>query len=248
MSTITRDKHGDRDYFAKLLEVRCQQQTNYLGRLAVEDNGGTQRRQLGYQLFNSAFSAFQAAYALGNDRRGLLPFAEAVARSAVVNAELARPIAAGAFPIGRRDMPFLEGYMDALHTLAIGVLCGLVQPMFSDLCDALNHRGEDLLLEHLMRQTPSGERDPGTLLYPAVFGPLAAAFVATSAEERAAAIRSYMKVYYRNMKSCPWHNRHLRKDAGYSGYWAWEAAAVAKLLHINEAALAGLDYYPYGLS
>lgn len=35
---------------------------------------------------------------------------------------------------------------------------------------------------------------------------------------------------------------------GYTGYWCWEAAAIAKILHIDDSGLEGHEYYPYDLA
>jgi hypothetical protein len=43
-----------------------------------------------------------------------------------------------------------------------------------------------------------------------------------------------------------WYGTHL-KDKGYSGYWAWEVAAVVKILGLDDLIFKDNPYYPYDM-
>ncbi len=65
-------------------------------------------------------------------------------------------------------------------------------------------------------------------------------------------LRGYMKKWYRAMGFAPWHDIHKRqvgrKDKFYNGYWCNEAAAVVKLLELDDSGLKDEPYYPYDLA
>ena len=60
------------------------------------------------------------------------------------------------------------------------------------------------------------------------------------------AIKDYLEVWYSLHQTDPWYNTHLR-DSGYSGYWAWEVAAVVKVMKLNDSSFKDNPYYPYDM-
>ncbi len=60
------------------------------------------------------------------------------------------------------------------------------------------------------------------------------------------ALIDYIEKWYNLNKDAPWYNNHL-KTRCYRGYWAWEVAAVAKILHIDDSDLKDNPYYPYDM-
>ena len=56
----------------------------------------------------------------------------------------------------------------------------------------------------------------------------------------------YIGKWYNLNKNAPWYNSHLKKNC-YRGYWAWEVAAVAKIMHIDDSGLKDNSYYPYDM-
>lgn len=63
----------------------------------------------------------------------------------------------------------------------------------------------------------------------------------------AADIKFYLdKVWYQGHSDAAWHDTHLNKVVNcYSGYWAWEAAAIAKIKGIDDGSLKTQKYYPF---
>ncbi|RZK23327.1 MAG: DUF1911 domain-containing protein [Hymenobacter sp.] len=43
------------------------------------------------------------------------------------------------------------------------------------------------------------------------------------------------------------YNSHLATDNSFSGYWSFGAGAVSKIMHLDDAAWATSEYYPYDL-
>ncbi|GEM55832.1 hypothetical protein B0A58_08770 [Flavobacterium branchiophilum NBRC 15030 = ATCC 35035] len=60
------------------------------------------------------------------------------------------------------------------------------------------------------------------------------------------AIKDYLEVWFSLHQTDPWYNTHLR-DSGYSGYWAWEVAAVVKVMKLNDSSFKDNPYYPYDM-
>jgi hypothetical protein len=54
-----------------------------------------------------------------------------------------------------------------------------------------------------------------------------------------------MKKWYSGMRVTYWHNTHNSRHDVYFGYWCFEAAAVAKMLGIDDAALKNHRNYPF---
>ncbi|TWP23052.1 DUF1911 domain-containing protein [Apibacter muscae] len=59
-------------------------------------------------------------------------------------------------------------------------------------------------------------------------------------------IKKYLDNWYSMHKDEPWYNSHLR-DSGYSGYWAWEVAAVVKVKGLDDTGFKDNPYYPYDM-
>jgi hypothetical protein len=59
-------------------------------------------------------------------------------------------------------------------------------------------------------------------------------------------IKTYLEGWYGMHKKEPWYDTHLR-DSGYSGYWAWETAAVVKKMKLNDNNFKDNPYYPYDM-
>jgi hypothetical protein len=67
-----------------------------------------------------------------------------------------------------------------------------------------------------------------------------------SKEEAEKSIKKYLEGWYQMNKNAPWYNNHLR-DSGYSGYWAWEVAAVVKIMGLDDSSFKNNPYYPYDM-
>lgn len=59
-------------------------------------------------------------------------------------------------------------------------------------------------------------------------------------------IKAYLDNWYQMHKDAPWYDSHTR-SYGYSGYWAWEVAAVVKSMNLNDDSFKDNPYYPYGI-
>ena len=64
--------------------------------------------------------------------------------------------------------------------------------------------------------------------------------------EAEAGIKKYLQKWYDLHKDDPWYNTHIR-DYGYSGYWAWEVAAVVKVMQLDDSGFKDDPFYPYDM-
>ncbi len=102
--------------------------------------------------------------------------------------------------------------------------------------------GEDILLRQLFSRV--GVTIPGNMLiHERPYNEMLNAINAEN-DEQQQALRSYLKQWYRGMRNCYWHDRHkARSDAGFFGYWAFEAGLVTVLWDVDDTPYRDLPYY-----
>jgi hypothetical protein len=62
-------------------------------------------------------------------------------------------------------------------------------------------------------------------------------------ESRAALLAEYLSEWYEASRREPYFESH-KKGLSFYGYWAWEAAAIAVVLEIDDTGLNGTQFYP----
>ena len=61
-------------------------------------------------------------------------------------------------------------------------------------------------------------------------------------------IRDYLKKdWYSGHSDSAWYDTHKSEKLTYSGYWAFETAALIKMFDLDDSSLKGVDFYPYDL-
>lgn len=93
------------------------------------------------------------------------------------------------------------------------------------------------------------EEIEGKLYWPKDYGELKE-LVFADARQRKELLEIYVtKKWYRKQRSCGWWGSHNQDDSKYlyHGYWAFETAALAKILNIDDSVLKDFKYYPYDL-
>ncbi|MFG0531383.1 PoNe immunity protein domain-containing protein [Pseudomonas sp. yb_2] len=141
-----------------------------------------------------------------------------------------------------------DAYQFALWLLSLAVLLnvpGRITQIVSYLSKDPDD-GEDILLRQLFSRV--GVTIPGsTLIHERPYQELLNA-LNTEKDEQQQAVRSYLKQWYRGMRNCYWHDRHkARSDAGFFGYWAFEAGLVTVLWGVDDAPYRDLPFYPKDL-
>lgn len=101
----------------------------------------------------------------------------------------------------------------------------------------------------LYNKTMRPEEIKGKLYWPKDYGELKE-IVFLDKNQRKELLELFVtKKWYRRQSSCGWWGSHKQDESKflYHGYWAFEAAALAKILSIDDSALKDFKYYPYDL-
>ena len=149
-------------------------------------------------------------------------------------------------------------YFDILNRVALGFLLDIPEENFKQLVDYVQRMDEqakpadwtpDLLLWFLLNsRLKEDERQTyaDKLAFPKLYKGLFKLTQISDAQEAKKALEDYIGKWYNLNKNAPWYNSHLKKNC-YRGYWAWEVAAVAKIMHIDDSDLKDNPYYPYDM-
>lgn len=78
------------------------------------------------------------------------------------------------------------------------------------------------------------------------FGPLLTLSNLDDDSEFLEELKTYSKKWYTRHKSLHWYNSHDSENSLYFGYWAIEAAAIAKIRGLNLVDTKFGEYFPYG--
>lgn len=141
-----------------------------------------------------------------------------------------------------------DEYMQALTLVSLGLLLHVETVVFERLVAAIGASGQDYILEWLIgRRLP---QRPATtrLLFPKTYARLRDAIQAPR-DVQSTVLQGFLAAWYESLNTV-WYNIHAHRQdaAGFTGYWCWEAAAVAYGLSADDAALRPLPYYPTALA
>ncbi|PWV47732.1 PoNe immunity protein domain-containing protein [Chitinophaga sp. S165] len=145
-------------------------------------------------------------------------------------------------------------YEDLLNMVSWGILLDIPASDFRRLEQYIeradsegpeNWKPDALLWYLVRRRLNNAPSDIGATLFPAIYQPL---FDITQLPKADAenAVREYLGKWYELRKGSPWFNTHAR-DKGYSGYWAWDVAAVVKVMGLDDSSFKDNPYYPYDI-
>lgn len=146
-------------------------------------------------------------------------------------------------------------YDDLLWMISLGVLFNVSEEHFemlknytlkTDQNNSAQQWTPDALLWFLINKNLDLPQESYyALAYPDIYKNLYQLTVLPQAEA-AEALKNYLDNWYQLRKEAPWYNSHL-KEKGYSGYWAWEAAAIVKLMKLNDRDFKTNPFYPYDI-
>jgi hypothetical protein len=100
----------------------------------------------------------------------------------------------------------------------------------------------DYLLGFILNYLHPEKEIPETILFPLLYQTLVNI---TKMQKKDAEIEmvNYLNNWYTLHKNEPWYDTH-KKPKGYAGYWSWEAAAVVKIMGLNDIAFRDHPNYP----
>lgn len=107
------------------------------------------------------------------------------------------------------------------------------------------YEAEDAVYEDLLSYEIEDRYDIDEWYHDKPYTLLIDAMYADTPEIASQKLAAYCLAWYPAMKTCPWHDGHLRMtdtDGHYFGYWAFEAGAVAFLLDIDDSTIDHMVY------
>ena len=109
----------------------------------------------------------------------------------------------------------------------------------------------DTLYEDMLAFDLSGRFELDRWYHDAPYRDLINTMYRDTDEESLADFERYLKNWYKSLAKAPWHDSHLNIEddscAGYFGYWAIEAAALAYLLEFDDSTFRDHLVYPKDL-
>lgn len=155
-------------------------------------------------------------------------------------------------PDGDPEGMFFNGeqdeYMQAVTLLSLGLLLHVDLDVFRRLVAAIGLNGQDAILEWLASQRLPDRPKTTKLLFPKTYARLRDAIQAPR-DVQAQVLKGFLAGWYESLDTV-WYNIHAHRQdaAGFTGYWCWEAAAVAYCLGADDSELRAMRYYPTDLA
>ncbi|MFW0716001.1 PoNe immunity protein domain-containing protein [Pedobacter sp. N23S346] len=138
----------------------------------------------------------------------------------------------------------LDFYVDYLQLYALGVIFNIEKQILQKLLTLIGHDGEDALLDKLALSVLPDRKQGNTLQHPKAYQSLFDAINATK-EEQSKLMQKFLKGWYKSMRKCSWHDRHLGQGKyAFTGYWCWEAAMATILYEIDDSSYRDMPFYP----
>jgi hypothetical protein len=141
-----------------------------------------------------------------------------------------------------------DEYMQALTLVSLALLLHVDSTVFARLVAAIGASGQDYILEWLIGRRLPNRPHTTRLLFPKTYARLRAAIQAPC-DIQSTVLQGFLSAWYESL-DIVWYNIHAHRQdaAGFTGYWCWEAAAVAYALGADDALLRPLPYYPTDLA
>ncbi|WP_322104742.1 PoNi-like cognate immunity protein [Paraburkholderia sp. J41] len=152
-----------------------------------------------------------------------------------------------AFPDAKLKLWEPDAYQYVMWLLSLAVLLGPKEwvPTIATWISTDPEDGQDVLVSRLFGQF--GVSLPGdSLIREKPYGDLLRA-TETQGEAQQKTMADYLKRWYGGMKNCYWYDRHKRLEAGFFGYWAFEAGLVTLLWSIDDSGYRDKRFYPKDL-
>lgn len=133
-------------------------------------------------------------------------------------------------------------YDEMIWLISLAILCDIDLDDFKKITAVLKRDGaNDKLISKLIRYKQADWKESSKDVIQQ--HPYAKAVDIKTADD----IKNYLdKVWYKGHSDAAWHDTHLNKKVNcYAGYWAWETAALVKVINIDDSVLKQQKYYPY---
>ena len=222
-------------YYRESLEYTENRQIKLEQMLEAPEKFPGHKKQLRWSQVGDALQSLIARYSAGEDVASLKPYANRVF-------ELFQTYDARTGDKFKLWEP--DAYQYVMWLLSLAVMLGLKEwvPTIATWISTDSDDGQDALVSRLFGSL--GVSLPGdTLIHEKPYADLLRASE-TQGEAQQQAMADYLKRWYGGMKDCYWYDRHKRLDAGFFGYWSFEAGLVTLLWNIDDSAYRDMRFYP----
>lgn len=144
-----------------------------------------------------------------------------------------------------------ESYADMVDAVSLSVLLDAPENYFDEfvmLLNKINNRNEkeiwkpDAFLDILLSYKIKDREISKDLIVPSKYKKLVDIFYKKN-DEAEEMIKEYLEDWYKLNDDMPWFDTHKRQW-GFSGYWAWDIAAIVKLKQLDDVHIKTLNFYP----
>lgn len=239
-----RDVRADRHYFDELIESN--QQAVIEGRRDAADERLRDEDSALYvdllQIYRTAaFTLANASYSIGDPSDRTAEYVIEVIRAETLYFRYARLA-------GQRITMTASpaDYVRPLQVLSLAVLLDIDSGV-DELIATIGSPGQDSIYDFLTDRDHDASKVGDKVAWLKPYASLLE-FVQNPGEPKS--MQRFLHYWYNQNRRAIWWGAHLRIKEGdrrYSGYWCFEAAAVTKLLHADDAPYCNNEYYPKDL-
>ncbi|PTS96017.1 hypothetical protein DBR11_19980, partial [Pedobacter sp. HMWF019] len=140
-------------------------------------------------------------------------------------------------------------YMHSSKILAIGILLNIDREEFKKISERYVEEGyEDFVLDGLVHLKYDPHPISNTLQFPdeTYIQKLSAILKSTSKQEAEAIVKNTLENHFYTRETLQ-GSYESHKTKFYAGYWAWELAALVKVMGLDDSSFEDNAYYPYDL-
>lgn len=239
-----RDQRADRQYFDELIESNRHALAD--GRRDAADDGLREDDPGLYvdlvQIYRTAaFTLANASYSIGDPPQTTAEYVTEVIGAETIYARYAK--LAGQ-QTGLTSSP--ADYVRPLQVLSLAVLLEIDSGL-DEFIAAIGSSGEDSVYDFLADREHNLSKVGSTVAWPKPYASLLDFVHNPGAPE---SMQRFLHNWYNQNRRGIWWGTHLTVSEGdrrYSGYWCFEAAAVTKILHADDATYRDNEYYPNDL-
>jgi Domain of unknown function (DUF1911)/Domain of unknown function (DUF1910) len=145
-------------------------------------------------------------------------------------------------------------YADMIEMISLAILFVTPTAQFNLLVDYVDKTDRnpnledwkpDYLIGYMLKSKNPEQLIPETVLLPAMYQKLVD-ITKLNKIDAEKGIAEYLNVWYTLHKYDPWYDTHKRQK-GFSGYWCWDAAAIVKIMGLDDSSFKDNQYYPYDM-
>ncbi|RKP52624.1 PoNe immunity protein domain-containing protein [Trinickia fusca] len=140
----------------------------------------------------------------------------------------------------------LDSYVSWFRWLSFAVCLGLPRDHVMQVLALIDSAGQDALLDRIAAKLGDVRPIAQNVRFPDQYARLNGALDALG-DEQARLIGEFLDGWYASHYQAGWFDTHERDDAGYVGYWCFEAALVVKLFEIDDSTFRDNPFYPADL-